>query len=146
MKIVPIDSSGEPVEVLKAQWENGTWSLIIVCHSEQHNLTLERDKQLTIHAHASEDIEGEENMAELAKTPGKCLPMRQSQALVVYWHLSHRRNPVKGGCLVSSSPWYKSVFHMTRSVRGGNLGSQLVSDRVLGGDARLLGCAGLPTE
>ena len=46
----------------------------------------------------------------------------------------------------ASSPWYKSVFHMTRSVRGGNLGSQLVSDRVLGGDARLLGCAGLPTE
>jgi hypothetical protein len=74
MKIVPIDSSGEPVEVLKANWDNGIWNLIVSCHSEQHNLTLERDKQLTIHDHPSEEITAEETMAELAGTPGAARP------------------------------------------------------------------------
>ena len=34
----------------------------------------------------------------------------------------------------------------TASVRGGDSGSQTVSDQVHGGNARSLGCAGLPTE
>jgi len=70
MKIVPIDSSGEPVEVLKATWDNGIWNLVIECYREQHNLTLGREKQLTIHDHSSEEIKAEETIAELGGSPG----------------------------------------------------------------------------
>jgi hypothetical protein len=43
MKIVPIDSTGEPVDVLKADFEQGNWNLTIPCcdnqqHKEQHKI------------------------------------------------------------------------------------------------------------
>jgi hypothetical protein len=73
MKIVPIDSSGEPVEILTATWEDGIWNLVIDCYNQQHKLTLGSDKQLTIHDHSPEQITGEVTMANLGDgAPNAC--------------------------------------------------------------------------
>jgi hypothetical protein len=80
MKIAPIDSSGEPVDVLNAVWKDGTWKLTVSCQNSQHGLTLTRDKQLTIHDHRPDEQQGEEavaklaDMAALAGNPGVACP------------------------------------------------------------------------
>ncbi len=74
MEIVPIDSSGEPVEILKATWGNNTWNLVVSCHGDKHGLMLTPERQLAICDHPTDKVRGEEAMADLAGTPGSACP------------------------------------------------------------------------
>jgi hypothetical protein len=94
MKIVPIDSSGEPVEILKATWENNTWNLVVSCHGDKHGLMLTPEKQLAICDHPTDKVRGEEAMADLAGNARECLSVRQSQALVAERYLPYCDTPL----------------------------------------------------
>ena len=69
MKIVPVKATGEPVEVLKLDGNDGTWHVTILCEGNQHRLTF-RGEEVEILDHEPLNIEMHENViAELAGTP-----------------------------------------------------------------------------
>lgn len=74
MKIVPVDSTGEPVDILSINGGNGSWDLTVSCHTQHHRITLTQRKELTIHNHTNEQIKDEEIMAGLADDVGKACP------------------------------------------------------------------------
>src|SRR3954452_24731456 len=69
MRIVPIKGTGEPVEVLKLDGDEGAWHITIFCEGNQHRLTF-KDGEVEILDHEPLNIEMHENViAELAGTP-----------------------------------------------------------------------------
>ncbi|MGH7828368.1 MAG: hypothetical protein ACREQ7_24705 [Candidatus Binatia bacterium] len=74
MKIVPIESGGEPVEVLELAGGNGAWSIVVVCEGKPHRLSLTEEKTITIHDHGEQEIKSHEDVAELARAPGSACP------------------------------------------------------------------------
>lgn len=73
MKIKPVSSEGEPVEILKIAGEKERCDIEILCSGEAHRLTLNRS-QVTIHDHSGEEIEYEKSLAQFESDVGMAIP------------------------------------------------------------------------
>jgi len=74
MKILPINSDGEPVGVLLLDASGSLRILLIQCGDEQHKLSLTINKDLKIHNHSEKEIEDELTMAKLAQSADGACP------------------------------------------------------------------------
>lgn len=73
MKIKPVSSEGEPVEILKIAGEKDVWEMEILCGGESHRLTLNKT-QITIHDHSREEIDYEKSLVQLESDMGMAIP------------------------------------------------------------------------
>lgn len=73
MKIKPVSSEGEPVEILKIVGENEGCDMEILCSGEVHRLTL-AGNQITTHDHSREEIEYEKSLVQFENDVGMAIP------------------------------------------------------------------------